>query len=169
MAGVDRNVVFKDSTSLRAAQGFANQGNGSFVNATTGRTMYGLYEGGENALAWANGKVVAGGDGALMMAVTEQAVEGGSSYVGVVASTDFATETQLQSAVYGNTDVMMRMFHTFGKEFVPEGLSIKPFDSTSISAITTAQMLTWTVVLSVSPAVAVTAVAVVLLVRRRRA
>lgn len=168
-AGLDRNVVFKDATSLHAAQGFVNKGDGSFFNEQTGRTMYSLYEGGENALAWANGKVVAGGDGSIMMAMTEQTVEGGVSRVGVVASTDFALESQLQSAVYGNTDSMMRMFHTFGKQFVPEGLSIKPFDSTTISAITTAQMLVWTVALSVSPAVVVTAVAVVLLTRRRRA
>jgi hypothetical protein len=168
-SGVDRNVVFKDATSLRAAQGFVNKGDGSFTNEQTGRTMYSLYEGGENALAWANGKVVSGGNGAVMMSLTEQTVEGGVSHVGVVASTDFAVESQLQSAVYGNTDSMMRMFHTFGKQFVPEGLFIKPFDSTVISALTTSQMLTWTVVLSISPAVVVTAVAVVLLVRRRRA
>ena len=168
-SGIDRNVVFKDATSLKAAQGFVNKGDGSYVNEQTGRTMYSLYQGGENSLAWANGKVVAGGDGSVMMAVTEQAVAGGFSRVGVIASTDFALESQLQSAVYGNTDALMRLFHIFGKDFVPEGLFIKPFDSTGISAITTAQMLAWTVVLSVVPATVVAAVAVVLLVRRRRA
>ncbi|MBQ9131343.1 MAG: Gldg family protein [Clostridia bacterium] len=169
LQGLDRNVVFKDATSIRAAQGYVNRGDGSYANAASGRVMYSLYRGGENAVAWANGKAVASGQGAVMMTVTEQTLDKGSSRVGVVASTDFATEGLMQSAVYGNTDVMMRVMNLFGRDFVPEGLVIKPFDSNSISAITTSQMLAWTIVLSVTPALVLTAVAVVVLVRRRRA
>jgi len=64
---------------------------------------------------------------------------------------------------------MMRLLQGFGKEFVPEGLVIKPFESNTISTITTAQMLFWTIGLSVTPAVVITVVAVAVLVRRRRA
>ena len=169
LQGLNRNVVFKDSTSIRAAQGYVNNGDGSYTDATSGRVMYSLYQGGTNAVAWANGNAVADGSGAILMTVTEQAVGNETSRVGVIASTDFSTEPLLQSAVYGNTDVMMRLLQGFGKEFVPEGLVIKPFESNTISTITTAQMLFWTIGLSVTPAVVITVVAVAVLVRRRRA
>ena len=156
--------------SIRAAQGYLNRGDGSYESTVIdGRIMYSLYQGGENALAWANGKAVADGRGAIMMTLTEQTVGQGTSRVGVIASTDFATESLLQSAVYGNTDVMMRLMDRLGQKFVPEGLVIKPFDSSSISAITTSQMLAWTIALSATPALILTAVAIVVLVRRRHA
>ena len=46
---------------------------------------------------------------------------------------------------------------------------IKPFASTDISIITTSQMLKWTLALAITPAVLITAIAVVILVKRRRA
>ena len=63
----------------------------------------------------------------------------------------------------------MRTFSNMGKELTTEGLIIKPFESTTISTVTTSQMLTWTLVLSIAPAALITLVAVVILVKRRRA
>ena len=167
LAGLGGNVVFKNATAIKAAQGFVNQGDGSYEKEN--RTLYSLYEGGANAVSWANGAPVDTASGSMLMTLTEQKNEGGSSHVGVVASVDFSSESFLQSAVYGNTDVMMRSLHTVGKTYTPEGLTIKPFESLDISTITTRQMLIWTVGLSITPAVTVTLIAVFVLIKRRRA
>ena len=166
LEGLQRPVIFKNATAIKAAQGFVNNGDGSYTKGD--RTLYSLYESSESSSCWANGKAIEGGN-TMLMTLTEQTFEGGSSYVGVIASADFAEETFLQSAVYGNNDAMMRMFRHMGKEFTTEGLTIKPFASTDISIITTAQMLKWTLALSLTPAVLITVIAVAILVKRRRA
>lgn len=164
--GLDRKTVFKNATALRAANGYVSAGDGSYKKGD--RTLYGLYGSGSGAVAWANGKPV-DGSRSMLMTLTEQTGESGSSFVGVCASVDFAAEDFLQSAVYGNFDTMMRLFTDMGKTHAPEGLTVKPFESRGISTITTAQMWRWTVVLAVIPAVGCTALGVVILVRRRRA
>ncbi len=165
-AGLDRKVIFKNATAIKPAQGFVASGDGSYTKGD--RTMYSLFESGDGSVSWANGKAVSS-DGAILMAMTEQKNAGGSSYVGVISSVDFSAEEFLQSAVYGNGDVLLRTFSNVGRENMPEGLTIKPFQSTDISIITTAQMLYWTIALSVIPAAAVTLIAVVVLVKRRHA
>ena len=105
----------------------------------------------------------------MLFALTEQTNEGEkSSFVGVCASSDMLTEQFLQSAVHGNTDLMMRIFASFGKSNLPMGLTIKPFNSTTISSVTTSQMWTWTVLMALTPAVVITVVAWVVMAKRRR-
>lgn len=168
LEGLSRSTVFKNATSMHAAQGYVNNsGDGSYTKGN--RTLYALYESSEGAVAWANGRAVADGAGRILMGVTEQTSSDGISRVAVVSSTDFACETQLQSAVYGNTDSLLRLFGIFGQEHLPEGLTIKPFDSATISTVTMSQMLSWTLVLTLTPAFLITAIALVILIRRRRA
>ncbi len=167
LQGLERKVVFKNATAMKAAQGFVNNGDGSFTKQD--RTMYSLYTGGANAVSWANGVPVDRADDAILMSVCEQKRATGASHVGVVASVDFCAEDFLQSAVYGNTDVLLRSLHNVGKEYTPEGLTIKPFSSQDISTVTTRQMLLWTVGLSLAPALVITGAATVILIRRRRA
>lgn len=165
--GLTRKTVFKNATALQAANGFVNMGDGSYKKGD--RTLYGLYGSGAGSVSWANGKP-ANVNRSMLMTLTEQAnADGGNSFVGVVASVDFAAETFLQSAVYGNTDTMMRLFTTLGKTNTPEGLTIKPFETRGISTITTAQMWRWTLVLALVPAVVCATLGIVILVRRRRA
>lgn len=167
LSGLTRKTVFKNATALRAANGFVNQGDGSYRKDD--RTLYGLYGSGSGAVAWANGKPVDAAH-SMLMTLTEQAnADGGHSYVGVCASVRFASEDYLQSAVYGNTDTMMRLFTSLGKVNTPEGLTIKPFESKGISTVTTAQMWRWTLVLALVPAVVCTVLGVTVLIRRRRA
>ncbi len=166
LEGLSRPVIFKNATAMQAAQGFVNNGDGSFTKGN--RTLYSLYRSSESSSAWANGKAVAGGN-QILMSLTEQKSTTGSSYVGVVNSVDFCSEDFLQSAVYGNGDILMRTFSNVGKEMVPEGLTIKPFASTDISTVTTAQMLWWTLGLALIPAVFFTLTGVVILIKRRRA
>jgi hypothetical protein len=127
-----------------------------------------LYRSSENSLHWANGQAVEGGS-RILMSLTEQKNAAGSSYVGVVSSVNFATRDYLQSAVYDNGDVLLSLFEEIGGRTAPVGLTIKPFASYDISTVTTAQMLRWTIVLALIPAVTTLAVAAVVLIKRRRA
>lgn len=161
-----QNVVFKNATALRPANGYLPNGDGGFSRGE--RTMYPLYESGDSAVSWANGAAV-DGDGVILMSLTEQTLAGGKSRVGVVSSVRFATESFLQSAVYGNSDTMLRLLGNLGGTTTPEGLSIKPFHSSNMSLVTTVQKRRWTILLSVLPALCVSAVAVPILVRRKYA
>ena len=166
VTGLERGVVFQNATALRAANGFLSNGDGTYTKGN--RTVYSLFTAGESAVCWANGKPVAG-ETPTLFALTEQTNgEEKSSFVGVCASADMLSEQFLQSAVHGNTDMMMRLFEAFGKENLPQGLTIKPFNSTDISSVTTAQMWTWTVAMALTPAVVITAVAWIVLAKRRR-
>lgn len=91
------------------------------------------------------------------------------SYVLACGSTDFLSSTLLLSNVYGNTDVMLSALRSMGKELVPVGITHKPFASTTIESLTTAQANRYTIVLIVIPAVASLVAGVYVLVRRRYA
>lgn len=166
LQGSPRKVVFQNATAMSAANGFVNNGDGSYTKGN--RTLYRLFESGDDAVSWAHGAPVSS-ENVMLMGVTEQTDGTKSSRVGVLSSVRFFTEDFLQSAVYGNTDVAMRLFESFGKEAVPAGLTIKPFLSKDISTITTAEMVRWTVALAATPALLFGVLAVVVLVKRRRA
>jgi len=162
-------VVFRNATSLSISDmNYLKNEDGSYSTTDKKRTLYPLYQSSENAICWANGVAVDGG-ASMMMSLTEQKNDKGSSYVGVVSSVEFAMIDYLQSAVYGNSDTIFRLLGNTGEVRTPAGLTIKPFESYDISTITTSEMLAWTLTLSITPAVVITAAAVVLLVKRRRA
>ncbi len=165
--GLATDSVFKNATAMQNSNKFVKSGDGSYHSGN--RTMYALYTGGENAQSWANGSVVADADDAILMSLTEQKTEQGSSFVGVVASTDFVAEDFMQSVVHGNSHLLHRTLKHFGKVFTPEGITAKPFQATGISIITTRQMMTWTIVLAGVPAIAATAICLVVMIKRRRA
>ena len=167
LKNLNQHAVFQNPTAMKAASGYVADGSGTYQKGD--RTMMGLYTGGSNATAWANGKAVAGADNAILMSLTEQKLAGGSSFVGCVASAEFATQAYLQSAVYGNSDVFCSAVEYQGMEHTPIGLRIKPYEQTEISTITTRSMLIWTLTLTVIPAVGVTAAAVIVFTKRRRA
>lgn len=165
LADLPGNTVFRDATALGVAPGYSPNADGSYTSGV--RTLRGLYEAGSGSVAWANGKAVADAGGRMLMTVTEQTVNGGTSKVGVVSSTRFASEAFLQSAVYGNSDALLRLFRVFGRTPSPEGLNVQPFEATEMSLLTTAQKRNWTIFLTALPALIVVAVAVPILVRRR--
>lgn len=167
LGGLTRPAVFKNATAIQNSGTFIADGNGSYRDGN--RTMHALYTGSAGAMSWANGSALHDADDAILMSLTEQTLAGGASYVGVIASTEFASEEMLQSVVYGNPHLLFRTLHLVGKTFTPEGVTAKPITAADISMLTTRQMLTWTIVLAGLPAVAATACGVVILVRRRRA
>ena len=162
-------VVFGNSTALAVTgEGYVAKQDGTYTNMNGTRTLYPLYRSSNKTTHWANGEAVDGGS-CILMSLTEQKNATGSSYVGVVSSVNFATRTYLQSAVYDNGDVLLELFEEIGGRTVPTGLTIKPFASYDISTITTAQMLRWTVALALIPAVSILTVAIIVLIKRRRA
>jgi hypothetical protein len=164
----EERVVFKNATALEAAQGYLNNEDGSYRSVKHDRVMYSVYEGGAGATSWANGSMVSNKK-PILMTLTEQKNAGGTSYVGVISSVDFAKEDMMQSAVYGNSELLLQLASVTGGAYVPQGLMLKPFASSDITTMTTAEMVRWTVLLSVIPAVVVTTAGVVVLVKRRRA
>ena len=81
------------------------------------------------------------------------------------------TKSTIGTAITVSADTPEIMVATMpsGKNNTPKGLTIKPFQSTDISTVTTTQMWRWTVVLALIPAVSVTVAAILILVRRRNA
>lgn len=166
-AGLNESVIFKNATALTNATDFVASRDGTYVKGN--RTLHAIYQTAETASLWANG-VARSGDNAMLMTLTEQRNQtGGCSYVGVISSVEFAEQGMLQTAVYSNPDTLQRLFRVMGQDYTTEGLRLKPFASTDISTITTAQMFRWTACLAVIPACAIAAIAVFVLVRRRRA
>jgi hypothetical protein len=164
---MNRTAIFKNATAMNPAAGYLNNGDGSYTKGD--RVMYSLFTGGENALAWANGAAVSNADGGILMSLTQQNLANGRSYVGVVASAEFATEQFLQSAVFANGDVLCAVLEEQGKENTPIGLTLKPYQQTEISTVTTRQMLVWTLCLAGIPAVVCAGMGVFVLLKRRRA
>ena len=103
-----------------------------------------------------------------------------ASYVCAVGSTEFASNKLLGSNAYGNTDVLLETLRSIGREVVPVGLNFKPLydsemkkssssssGSTGTVYYTQAGNIARTVVLTVLPAVVMTALGTVVLVRRK--
>ncbi len=90
-----------------------------------------------------------------------------TAYVLACGSTKFATRSYLESAVYGNKDVLLSATVLMGRDTVPVGLDFKPFASFEISDITDAEANRYTWLLTVLPSVIVLSVGVVVLVRRK--
>ena len=160
-------TVFKNATALDNASNFVKGGDYSYSYGT--RTMHALYTGGESAISWADGSPIESADDAILMSLTQQTNADGVSSVAVIAATDFATEDLVQSVVYGNTDLVFRTLEIFGKNHTPRGLTAKPLESQGISLVTTREMTIWTVALAVTPMLVMTVLAIVVLVKRRRA
>ena len=84
-------------------------------------------------------------------------------------STDFVTETLIQSGTYGNSEALLHALLTMGKEPVPTSLEFTPFSDTTIDTLTLKRANAYTVSLTVIPAVTVFAIGIFVIVRRKHA
>ena len=89
------------------------------------------------------------------------------SYVLACGSTEFLSSTLLLSNTYGNTDLMLSALRATGREFIPVGLDLKPFASTTIETLTTARANRYTLALIIAPTL-ITAIAGVYVLGRRK-
>jgi hypothetical protein len=149
---------------------------GAYYSNGNERNVFDVFTTTDNAIAMANGSAVKTLDTEYkfqrLVTLTRETrmIDNENvdyAHVMVCASTDFANEKLLGSAVYGNQDVILSAARGMGKEFVAVDLKIKPFASTEISKMTTQSKTTWTTVLAVVPAVIVTGLGVFVLVRRK--
>ncbi len=184
-------VVFKNATSLSYSplyteRWYVNHDDatdesdeywyGTYYSNGNSREIFDVFVTTDNALAMANGSAVKDDDKLqpyhrlMTMSRETRNIDGenyNQAYVMVCASTDFASEKLLGSAVYGNGDVILAAARGMGKEFVPVDLAVKPFASTDISEMTTESKNTYTAVLAIVPAVIIIGVGVFVLVRRK--
>ena len=184
-------VVFKNATSLSYSPLYDEQfyinyedtadetdeyWRGIYYSNGNTRTIYDVFNTTDKALAMANGSVVKDIDTEYafqrIMTITRESrivenVAEDYAHVLVCASTEFASEKLLGSAVYGNNDVILAAARGMGKEFVPVDLDIKPFASTEISDLSTEAKNNYTIVLSVVPAAIILVAGVFVLVRRK--
>ena len=91
--------------------------------------------------------------------------------VGVIlcfcSSTEFATESTLQSGVYDNGAFLLTAMEAMGKEEVPVRLKPQPFSDDTIHILTTAQARNITIALVAIPVLVVTVWGAIVLIRRK--
>lgn len=182
-------VIFKNSTSLSYSElyeeaYYVNEQDtedttdeywyGTYSSNGVSRSIYDVFTTGNGAVAMANGVQVANASGKPMKLMTvtrevQMVTNEDEDYatVMVCASTEFATEALLSSAVYGNTDILLASARGMGKEFIPVDIDLKPFASTEISEMSTESKNRYTVLLTVIPAAIVIGTGVFVLVRRK--
>lgn len=93
-----------------------------------------------------------------------------ASYVIALSSTDFVSNDVLDSAAYGNTDVLLATLRNAGGEAMPARVELKPFYVYTVAdekAIAEVGVQVWMWCLSLIPIVAVTIVGTVISVRRK--
>lgn len=170
--GLSYPNVFKNTTCISVADGYNADGKGGFAGEQSGRLMYPLLVSGRSAEAWAGGRAVARAtdEPFILMSMSEEKCENGkTAYLIASASTEFAGEDAMQSAVLGNSRTLTQLLCYMGKDNAPAELTFKTFSGTEIQSLTTSTANTVTAVLAVIPALALTIVGIVVLVRRRNA
>ena len=187
--GYPPKVIFQNAMSISYAKNYEallseddDETTEDFWYATyysngVSRSIYDVFHTSASAEAYANGALVESSselDPFKLMTVTREGrmvdnTNADYSYVLACGSTQFASQDLLQSAVYGNTDVLLSALRSMGKELVTVGLTHKPFASTDIDTITTAQANQYTIVLTVIPAVVVFGLGIFVMVRRKYA
>lgn len=192
--GTPKKVIFKNATAIEPSKYYelSHYHNEEESGDTTNdfyfyqyyqngvsRSMYNVFTTSAQAQALANGKTVAEADELnkfSLMTITKEIrtiqddnyfTQSNDSYVIACSSTEFVSQALLQSAVYGNSDLMLSTLRTVGSETVPVGLSLTPFADSTISSITTAQATQYTVALTVIPAVIMFGLGVFVIVRRK--
>lgn len=93
-----------------------------------------------------------------------------ASYVISMSSTDFLSNSVLESAAYGNADVLLSTLRHSGSEAVPTNVELKAFyvyNMADDAAYTSAHPSVWFVCLVAVPALAALAVGVTVCVRRK--
>lgn len=91
------------------------------------------------------------------------------SHVCAFGSTDFASNSVLSSNAFGNSDVLLSLFRTVGKEVVPVGLDFKVLHSDAVNEdyLAHSSAVIYTVMLVAIPAVVVSVTGIVVLVKRK--
>ena len=166
------NNVFSNSTCISFAEGYEKNANGDYTATVNGkvRTATALMTSRSTAEAWSGGKAVARASDepfVLMSATVQECDNGETACLVASASTDFASDAHMKSAVTGNGRSTMEIFKYFGMDSAPSELVIKYFGNLEIETLTTQTANIITVVLAALPTVACAVLGIVILVRRK--
>ena len=174
MSGLPESNVFANSTAITVADGFESNGAGNYSATVDGkvRTVSPLMLSHQSAEAWAGGRAVAraAGDPFILAAISEQTCENGEQASLIAfASTSFALDANMKSAIKGNGRTVSGIFRYLGCDKAPVELTFKYFAGTDIETLTTLQANTITVIFAAVPAVVCFGVGAFVLIRRRYA
>ena len=172
MSGLPENNVFANATEIKIADGFKDDENGSYVGNVNGvtRTVSPLMLSHESAEAWAGGRAIAraGSDRFILAAISEQKCDNGENACLVAfASTDFALDANMKSAIKGNSRTVSGILRYLGCDKAPVDLTFKYFAGTEIESLTTKAANTITVILAAIPTAVCLGAGIFILVRRR--
>ena len=163
MADLNGTLRASNATVITVADGFAPS-NGDYVKGS--RTLMPLLRSYAGAEAWAGGRPVdRTSEGYNLVTLTKDTATGG--FVLACSSTEFATESTLQSGVYDNGPFLLTAMEAMGKEEIPIELKSQPFADETIHILTTAQARNITIALVGVPVLAVLIVGLIVLVRRK--
>ncbi|MBQ8397780.1 MAG: GldG family protein [Clostridia bacterium] len=171
---VPPKTIFDNTGHITLADGYSSAG--AYYSNGVSREISSIFTSAPTAQAYANGKAVSSATEIepynLMTITSETQVinnETFQSYVVVCPSTEYATANLLQSNTYGNGELLYATFRSVGKEKVPSDIKRKPFAQVEIEGLTTADANTYTVVLTVVPAVIAFGVGLYVIIRRKYA
>ena len=163
MANVDGVLRAANATAIQIDPAFTKTG-GDYVSGS--RTLIPLLRTYAGAEAWAGGRPVdRTAEGYGLVTLTQDSATDAS--VLVCSSTDFATESTLQSGVYDNGPFLLTAMEAMGKEEVPVSLKPQPFSDDTIHILTTANARNITIALVAVPVLVVTAAGLIVLIRRK--
>lgn len=166
-------AIFKNATTIDVADGYSAIGNGEYSANIEGRerVFSPLISSYSSAEAYAGGKVVrrASDSAFTLMSMTRQSYNGNESSVVVCASTGFAAEGNMQSVVYGNSEVISSVVRDIGRDGAPYMLKAKPFPTTEMKSITTKTATVITVCITSVFSLAAIICGAVILTRRKNA
>lgn len=89
-----------------------------------------------------------------------------TSYVLACGTTEFASQSYLQSNAYGNADILFAVMKAMGREKVPIDIDFRVFEDNSLD-ITTEQANTWTVIYTALLPTVMLVLGIVVFVQRR--
>lgn len=163
MADLNGTLRASNATVITVAEDFTPS-NGDYVKGN--RTLMPLLRTYAGAEAWAGGRPVdRTSEGYNLVTLTKDTATGG--FVLACSSTEFATESTLQSGVYDNGPFLLTAMEAMGKGEIPIELKSQPFADETIHILTTAQARNITIALVGVPTLAVLIIGLIVLVRRK--
>lgn len=165
MADIDGSLRVSNATAITVAEDYAAAG-GNYTRGT--RTLTPLLQSYAGAEAYAGGRAKERTEtGYNFITLTEDSATGGAVFVS--ASTEFATEDGLASGVYDNGAFLLTAMQAMGKDEIPIRLVSQPFADDTIHILTTSAARNITIALVAGPILVVTAIGLVVLIRRKTA
>ena len=166
-SSVDGEVRVSNAGIIDVADGFEKTADGSFTSADKSLNLTTLLRSRPNAEAYAAGRATdRTSDGFSLMTLTKS--QSGGSLL-ACSSSEFASEAAMQNGVYANKDVLLSAISMMGKDSIPVGIPSHPIADLSIRTMTTRTAAILTLVLTAAPAVILSALGAVILIRRKYA